>query len=122
MARRAKKRISFFYNRITLFILVLSVGFLGVTVFNILGKEREAAERRADAVREFEEITNREQILNIDLAVLNTARGQEALVRSSFDVAKEGEEVIIVLDALPATTTEVEVRRGLLSWFLSLFK
>lgn len=105
-----------------LFILILLVGFLGVTVFELLGKERDAALRRAEAVRELEEIEQREVALNTDLAILSTSRGQEALVRSTFDVAKEGEEVIVVLDALPATTTEEVQKRGLVQWFLSLFE
>jgi len=122
MSRRIKKKIPLFYNRITLFILILIVGFLSVTVFNLLGKERDAALKRAEAVREFAEVEQRENALNADLAVLSTSRGQEALVRSTFDVAKEGEEVIVVLDALPATTTEEVQKQGLISWFLSLFE
>jgi len=122
MALRAKKGISLFYNRITLFFLILAVGFLGIIVFDLYGKEQEAAVHRANAVREFEDIEEREKILNTDLAVLNTERGKEALIRNTFDVAEEGEEVIIVLDALPATTTEVVVKKGLIFWFLSLFE
>jgi hypothetical protein len=81
MARRAKRGLSPFYNRITLFFLILLVGFLSITVFDLWGKEREAAERRADAVREAKNVEEREVILNKDLAVLGTVRGQEALVR-----------------------------------------
>jgi len=122
MARRAKRGLSPFYNRITLFFLILLVGFLSITVFDLWGKEREAAERRADAVREAKNVEEREVILNKDLAVLGTVRGQEALVRNTFDVAKPGEEVIVVLDALPATTTPVEEKKGIFFWFLSLFE
>lgn len=122
MARRGKKGISPLYNRITLFILVLAVGFLGVTVFNLFGKEREAAERRAEASLEFENIREREVALSEELRILDTPRGQEALVRSTFDVAKEGEEVIVVLDALPATTTDERTNEGILTWFLRLFE
>tara|TARA_B100000745_G_C20153179_1_gene395263 strand:+ start:4195 stop:4563 length:369 start_codon:yes stop_codon:yes gene_type:complete len=122
MARRTKRGISPFYNRITLFFLILAVGFLGLIVFDLFEKEREAAERRANAVREFKDVQEREAVLDIDLAILNTARGQEALVRNTFDVAKEGEEVIVVLDALPATTTPKETSKGLILWFLSLFE
>lgn len=122
MARRAKRGISPIYNRLTLFVLVLIVGFLGVTVFNLLGKEREAANKRAEAVREFESVKEREAVLAKDLEVLSTKRGQEALVRSTFDVAKEGEEVIVVLDALPATTTEQVNKEGVFGWFLRLFE
>ncbi len=122
MARRAKRGISPFYNRITLFFLILAVCFLSLVVFDLFGKEQEAAVRRADAFREFQSVEERERVLDADLAILNTARGQEALVRNTFDVAKKGEEVIVVLDALPATTTEKEAPKGLISWFLSLFE
>jgi len=95
---------------------------MGIIVFDLYGKEQEAAVHRANAVREFQNIEERENILTTDLAVLNTERGKEALIRNTFDVAKPGEEVIIVLDALPATTTEEVVERGFVFWFLSLFE
>ena len=122
MASRAKRGISPFYNRITLLILIVLVVLLGFAVFELIGKERESAVRQADAVRELRDVEGRAEILSADLAVLDTPRGQEALVRNTFDVAKEGEEVIVVLDALPATTTEEKSSEGFLSWFLSLFE
>lgn len=122
MAGRAKKSIPLFYNRITLLILILLVGFLGLSVFELIGKERESAERQANALRELRSVEERQAILDADLAILDTPRGQEALVRNTFDVAKEGEEVIVVLDALPATSTEEQQKKGFFSWFLSLFK
>ena len=122
MARRAKKKIPLFYNRITALILVVAVGFLGLTVFDLLQKEREAAMRRAEAERELKSIQDREQLLTEELAVLETPRGREALVRNTFDVAKEGEEVIVILDPLPATTTNTNERTGFISWLLQLFE
>ena len=122
MASRAKRGISPFYNRITLLVLIVLVVLLGFTVFEIWGKERESAVRQADAVRELHEVEGRAAALGADLAILDTPRGKEALVRNTFDVAKEGEEVIVVLDALPATTTEEKSSGGIFSWFLSLFE
>tara|TARA_B100000745_G_scaffold285896_1_gene221470 strand:+ start:292 stop:660 length:369 start_codon:yes stop_codon:yes gene_type:complete len=122
MRKRSKKRISLFYNRITLFFLLIAVGFLSITVFELLGKEREAAQKRAEATYEYQTTLERQKVLEEDLRILDTPRGQEALVRSTFDVGKEGEEVIVVLDALSATTTEEEVRKGFFSWFVSLFE
>ena len=122
MASRAKRGISPFYNRITLVILIILVSFLGFTVFELFGKERESAMRQDDAMRELRDVEDRAATLSADLAILDTARGQEALVRNTFDVAKKGEEVIVVLDALPATTTEEKSSQSFFSWFLSLFE
>lgn len=122
MRKRLRKGISLFYNRITLIFLIIAVGFLGFTVFELLGKEREAAQKRAEATYEYQVTLERQRVLEEDLRILDTPRGQEALVRSTFDVGKEGEEVIIVLDALPATTTEVEKSQGFWGWLVSLFE
>lgn len=122
MPRRKKSSISLIYNRFTLLILVGLVGVLGITVVELSGKEHDARIKRLEAEREYRSIEERKEVLERDLHVLETPRGQEALVRSSFDVGKEGEEVIVVLDALPATSTPEETRGGFFSWFASLFK
>lgn len=122
MRKRSKKGISPFYNRITLIVLLVAVGFLSITVFELFGKEREAAQKRAEATYEYEATLERQKVLEEDLRVLSTPRGQEALVRSTFDVGREGEEVVVVLDALPATTTEEESKEGFFSWLVGLFE
>ena len=121
MPRRSGRKVSLLYNRITLVVLIVAVSFMGVTIYGLFTKEREALSKRLEAQRELESIEERRVILEEDLAALATPRGREALVRDTFDVAREGEEVVVVLDALPATTTPKEEKKGFFNWIISIF-
>ena len=118
---RHKPILSLFYNRITLVLLILAVGFMGVTALQLLTKERQAEIRKQNAVRELESIQVRKKVLTQELSALATERGREALVRGIQDVAREGEEIYIVLDAPVIATTTLEEKETFWEWVVGIF-
>lgn len=71
--------------------------WLMLLVYGIARKEEVAREAVKDTEAELASLETRRQTLEADLAALNTERGQEAVLRETFGVAKPGEEVIIVV-------------------------
>jgi cell division protein FtsB len=96
------------------FVLVVSmlVGWSAITRWQV---EREMAARRAAVEAEYAALLERYQNLKADVTYLADERSLEAEVRKHFDVAREGESVVIILDdetgtvAGAATTAAVEV-------------
>ena len=57
-------------------------------------------------------------MLEANLAALETTRGKDAAIRTTFGVARPGEEVIVVVPPATATpTTTQSWWQKLLSWF-----
>ena len=82
-----------------------------------IGIKEERARAAAKGSRvELAQLETRKSVLEGNLAELATGRGQEALVRQTRGVAKEGEEVIIVV---PQTATSTPPR---VPWWKNLFK
>ena len=78
-------------------LLVLVIIWLLSLIWSIARKEEIARSTVKETQAELEQIREREEILEANLAELNTDRGQEASLRQTFGVAKPGEEVIIVV-------------------------
>jgi|SRR3989344_5545904 len=75
-------------------------------------KNKEIAEAKTESLK-----TQREALQG-DIAKLQTDRGKEEFFRENYGLAKEGEEVIIIVDKAP---TAEEPERGRISSFLSFF-
>lgn len=119
MAQR--KRFSFIYNRITLIILVAFIGFMVLVLWQLAQKERDSRMRSQEVARELQEIEGRKQVLEQDLELLATPRGQETILRSTRDVARAGEEVYIILDPRNDVPTTTSSQGGLWDWFERIF-
>ena len=61
--------------------------------------EREMADRRASAEAELQALHDRAVSLEEKVDHLENQRGLEEEIRTRFDVAREGEQVVIILDA-----------------------
>lgn len=60
--------------------------------------EREMAARQLESESEFQALIERKKQLEEKVKYLSNDRGIEAEMRRNFDVAREGEKVVIILD------------------------
>jgi len=110
--RRKKLIKSLFFSYGTLLLLFILIVLMGRSVFERFTVEREMSMRRIEAERELKELRLRAAALESQVDYLEDDRGMEAEIRSRFDVVKEGEQVVIILDdenSQKATETKVEI-------------
>lgn len=86
------------YSKITLIILGLIVIWLSFVVFDMYKKERDTGIKSAKQGSILDELEERETALQEENDRLSTERGMEEEIRSKFEVGREGEEVIIIVD------------------------
>lgn len=100
------------YSRVTIFILLILVVLLGRSVWERFQIERDMAGRAAQIEAELHELSERKEDLEERVQYLEGERGIEEEIRKNFDVAKEGEQVIILMgepEETAVTEPEVEV-------------
>jgi cell division protein FtsB len=93
-------------------LLVIAV-VLGKATWNIYTKNSIALENKLAAVRELQDLENRQKIMADKLTRLKTPEGREEEIRKNLPMAKDGEYVITIVDekdskagsATEATTT-----------------
>jgi cell division protein FtsB len=96
-----RKLKSLLFSKVTLAVLAVVVAFFATNVWGVYQKAHETSEKRAQLEKEFAELQAREATLREELDRLHTNRGMEEEIRSKFDVAREGERVIVVVDPKP---------------------
>jgi cell division protein FtsB len=93
-----KKITEYLYSKPSIAVLIILACFLSVTVFQRFVVERDMAARK-DAVEEDRELLmNRRGELKERVEYLSGDRGIEEEIRKHFDVAKDGEQVVIIVD------------------------
>jgi len=76
-------------------------------------KEKESRFYRDDASTRLLTLKEREETLQKDIERLNTETGLEEEIRKRFNVTKEGEEVIVLIDTPEGGDSNVVVERGI---------
>jgi len=91
------------YSPITLTFLMMISLYLAYVTYNRYVIEREMSSRQLDAENELKTLEQRRDTLQKKVDYLSNDRGIEAEMRRNFDVAREGEKVVIILDDEIAT-------------------
>ena len=81
----------------TVAVLLVAFGLVR-GVWSIYQKEQETSNGRMEAEQQLADMKRREIALRSDIVRLRSAEGIEAALREQFDMAKEGEGVIIIVD------------------------
>ncbi len=94
--------VGWWYSRPVLIVLALLALLLLVSVIERIKVEREMAARSAAAEADLRELEAREIELYERVEYLEGARGVEEEIRKNFDVARAGEQVVILTGEPPA--------------------
>lgn len=85
-------------SRVMHVLLLLVVIGLGTAVYGRYEIAQDMAERRERAEANLTELEARKAALEERVEYITSERGIEAEMRRQFDVAREGEQVVIILD------------------------
>lgn len=88
-------------------LLVLSL-LIAHSAYERFRVERDMALKRDEKAEELLKLKERASVLESKISHLENERGIEAELRSRFDVAKEGEQVVVILDEKATDEKELE--------------
>ena len=91
---------------LAIIVLVLMLLFLARIVYERYTIERAMATRRLESELRLESLVERKAQLQQKVEYLSNDRGIEAEMRRNFDVARPGEQVVIILDKEPDATIQ----------------
>lgn len=108
--------------------LVLLFCILVLFIYNIIGlieKERETAKKKDIILANIENLRKRESTLTTGINKLKTEDGIEETIRDKYQVVKEGEKMVTIVDEEKKNNVEVQVPvedSSFLGWIKRLFK
>lgn len=98
---------SLLYSKITIGIILVFAILVFISVYERYQVERLMAERRTTTELELKALETRATSLEEKVDHLENQRGLEEEIRTRFDVAREGEQVVIILDGKEEVATPV---------------
>lgn len=108
-----KNRRSKIYSLPVIVILLILVVFLARATWKAYNESVETKKQVALMQAEFDEVYSRTNSLSQGLASLKTQEGIEKEIRKKFSVAKEGEQVVVVIeDNATPTTSDIQENKG----------
>ena len=98
MIKFKKKKNRFWYSPIVLFILLAILVFFSISIWGLFERYQQSAQLKKVAKEEYEQLTKRIEDLNQDISELSTEEGKEGIIRVKYQVAKEGEKVLSIVE------------------------
>lgn len=115
----SQKRVKMFiYSRWFLLLLGIASLFFLYSAFSTMQKNGETLKNKKQAELQLEELKKEDIILSKDIESLKTNDGLEKVIRNRFNVSKDGEGVILVVDE-PIISSDIEKRSNS---FVNFFK
>jgi cell division protein FtsB len=106
-----------------LILLGLVIIFFTWNVIGLMNRMQDTAKNRQIEEDKIAELIERQNKLSIDIANLKTEKGLEENIREKFGLAKEGEEMIVVVEDKEQNNTTKETQSDKFFSFLrNIFK
>lgn len=103
--RKKQQRRRLLYSKPVLIILILVLIFLGRGAWGVFKKSSQSKENLKSAETSLVELKEQESEVKNSIAHLDTESGTEEEIRIKYNVAKEGEKAIVIVD--PEGTEDV---------------
>lgn len=99
------------YSKTVLLLLALAIVLFAKGTWGVYQKERESRRNVAMVHAELKSLKERKGLLQTETNKLGTPEGVEAALREKYQVSKEGESVLVVVDKpLPPTVNPQDER------------
>lgn len=112
------------YSPITILVLAVIAVILVRAAVNSYNNQRENLSKLSEMQKMAQDSQKRRQFLEDEIEKLQTERGIEQELREKFPVAKDGENMVIIVEPETDDTSYVVSKesRGLWQWLKGLFK
>jgi cell division protein FtsB len=119
LSKRDPVRLSL--KRLGMVALFAAVCVVGAGVWDVYNKEKESRALRTQAEAQLKDLSNEQAHLDQELSNLKTERGKEETLREHYDVGKQGEGLIIIVEptipqSVKASSTLERILHKALFW------
>lgn len=106
------------WRRVVALILLLFLAVAIRGVWGVYNKSQESRVLKIEAEATLQDLQTREKELRSDIANLKSDRGVEAVLRERYDLAKDGESVVVIVDPpAPPPEPKPTTFQRFKSWF-----
>lgn len=109
------------YSKLVLILLFVALLFVAHGTWGIFQKARQSKQLLERAQAEKAELAEKQAAIEYRIDRMKTQTGIEEEIRSKFDVAREGEQLIVIVENEEEVEIEEEESKGISGFFTTLF-
>jgi len=98
MNKFKKENYRFWHSPVALFLILFLLFLFGYKMIDLFEKERETSKKKELILDEINTLKERQIMLSKDMLKLNTEEGKEEILREKYQVVKEGEKLVTIVD------------------------
>ena len=98
MVNFKKSNYKFWHSPIALVVLFCILVFSGYRIIDLIKKDVETNHKKELILDQINSLRQREASLNDSISKLTTDEGKEEIIREKYQVAKEGEKMVTIVD------------------------
>lgn len=122
MKKSKKNHYQFWHSPVALIILFSLIIIFGYNMISLLNKKKDTTSKKEQILAQIEDLKEREQTLRKNNLKLETEEGKEEVIREKYQVSKEGEKVIVIVDEENNESKETEnENHGFINWVKKIF-
>ena len=120
-----KNNNSFWHSPLMLMVLLVIFVLFLYNMIGLVEREKETSKKKEQILAQIETLRNRESLLSKDISKLKTPEGIEETIRDKYQVTKEGEKMVVIVDSdnkdeLPKE--EIPANHNFWSWIKKVLK
>jgi len=109
------------YSNLILIVLLIILLLVIHATWGIYQKSRLSAHKLGLAEREQATLDSKKETIEYKINRLKTETGIEEEIRSKFDVVRDGEQIVVIVNPKETATTTEEKPKGIRGFFTTLF-
>lgn len=122
MTKWKKNNYKFWHSPLALIVFFCVLAFFGYKIIDLLQTNSETNEKKEQILNQIDALQKKEKMISSDLAKLETEEGKEEVIRDKYQVAKEGEKMVtIVEDTSVNSQDEEKIKHGFWNWLKKVF-
>jgi cell division protein FtsB len=98
MSKFKKDNYKFWHSPIALILFFLILMFFGYRIIDLIQKERETSHKKELILDQIDSLKQRQNSLSKNISKINTDEGKEEIIREKYQVAKDGEKMVTIVD------------------------
>lgn len=125
MMKWKKNNYKFWHSPLALIIIFCLLVLFGYNIIGLIEKKRDTTNKKELILDQINLFKERESALSTDISKLKTDEGKEEIIREKYQVAKEGEKMVIIVEEENknnSSDTPEKTNHGFWNWVKNLFK
>ncbi len=110
-----------FYSRVSLVVVSVFVFLMGRAVFGVYSEARMTEDNKNTAEKHLAELKESEQKITYEISDLSTPDGKEREIRDKFQVVKNGEKMVMIVNDKDKKASGTQDKEGFWNKIKSFF-